>query len=147
MARRANRGANNRPYARRQDHRANEEPRRRQNREENIPEEQNNRENIVDVIREAVRQEGIRMRQEFMLNLEDVIRAAVRYELRAELERPQLLQRFRQALDDEIDRLIVNEDPPENAAADLENPEARVIPENPAHGDDPAKENEPQQGE
>ena len=147
MARRHNRGVNNRPYARRQQDRGNEEPQRRPQREENIPEAQNNRENIVDVIQEAVRQEGIRLRQEFMLNLEDIIRAAVRYELRAELERPQLLQRFRQALDDEIGRLIINEDPPVNVVADLENPEADVIPENPAPGVNPTREDNPQQGE
>ena len=71
-----------------------------------------------------------------MLNIEDVIRAVVRYELRRELERPELLQRFRQALDDEIGRLIVNEKHPEDnaeldvAAVDLENLE------NPMEGDD-----------
>ena len=101
--------------------------------EENNPEARNNRE--VDVIREAIRQEGIRLRQEVMLNLEDIIRSAVRYELRAEMERPEWLQRFRQALDDEIGRLIINYDPP------VENP---VIPENPAHGVDPAREDDPQ---
>ena len=140
MARRANRGNNNRPYVRRPPNRRVEAPQRRDEEpqrrgEENNPEARNNRE--VDVIREAIRQEGIRLRQEVMLNLEDIIRSAVRYELRAEMERPELLQRFRQALDDEIGRLIINDDPP------VENPVAD-IPENPAPGVDPAREDDPQ---